>query len=73
MITAPTGVSQNVTGRISAIVVSGPMPGSTPIAVPMRQPRKQSPMFCHVSATPKPIIEVRQQVGHVRARPARAG
>src|SRR5262245_5794240 len=54
MISAPTGETQNVTGRIIAIVVSGPMPGSTPIAVPIRQPKKHKPRFCQVSATPNP-------------------
>src|SRR5436190_19861323 len=55
MINALVGPSQNVNGRIIAIVVRGPMPGSTPIAVPSRHPRKQSAMFCHESAIPKPI------------------
>ena len=55
MINALIGPSQNVNGRIIAIVVSGPMPGNTPIAVPIRQPMKHRAMFCHVSATPKPI------------------
>src|SRR5215467_1894229 len=56
MIKAPTGESQKVTGRIIAMVVSGPIPGRTPIAVPITQPRKHSAMFSQVSATPKPII-----------------
>src|SRR3981081_1500751 len=55
MISAPTGGIQNVTGRIIAMVVSGPMPGSTPIAVPIRQPKKHRPMFCQVRATPNPM------------------
>src|SRR5262252_3963501 len=55
MIKAPTGESQKVTGRIMAMVVSGPIPGRTPIAVPITQPRKHSTMFCHVNAIPKPI------------------
>src|SRR6185295_10927428 len=55
MISALIGPSQNVNGRIIAIVVSGPMPGNTPIAVPIKHPMKQRAMFCHVSATPKPI------------------
>src|SRR5687768_15577337 len=52
---APTGESQNVTGSSSAMVVSGPMPGSTPIAVPTTQPKKQSSRLLSVSATPKPV------------------
>src|SRR6516165_5608208 len=56
MISAPTGESQNVTGRISAMVVSGPIPGRTPIAVPITQPKKHKTTFCQVSATPNPMI-----------------
>src|ERR1700741_3887031 len=56
MIKAPTGESQKVTGRIIAIVVSGPIPGRTPMAVPITQPRKHSARFCQVSATAKPIV-----------------
>src|SRR6266852_1244006 len=55
MISAPTGPSQNVKGSTIAMVVSGPMPGSTPMMVPSRQPMKQSSRFCQVSATAKPI------------------
>src|SRR5438132_6817484 len=55
MISAPTGPSQNVNGSTIAMVVSGPMPGSTPMMVPSRQPMKQSSRFCQVSATAKPI------------------
>src|SRR6516162_1760607 len=55
MISAPTGESQNVTGRISAMVVSGPIPGRTPIAVPITQPKKHNTTFCHVSAIPNPM------------------
>src|SRR6185295_2507832 len=55
MISAPTGVSQKVIGRIIAMVVSGPMPGRTPIAVPITQPKKHKPIFCQVSATPNPM------------------
>src|SRR5882757_4990706 len=72
MIRAPTGGIQKVTGRIIAMVVSGPIPGSTPIAVPIRQPKKQRPMFCQVSATPKPItILERTSAISKRCRPQR--
>ncbi len=51
MMSAPGGQTQNVKGRIIAMVVSGPMPGSTPIAVPTRQPMKHKKRFCADSAT----------------------
>src|SRR5688572_749433 len=54
MISALVGPSWNVKGNTMAIVVSGPMPGSTPMMVPSRHPMKQSRMFCTDSATPKP-------------------
>ena len=63
MINAPTGESQKVTGRIIAMVVSGPIPGRTPIAVPITQPRKHRAMFCQVSATPKPIMMLDRMSG----------
>src|ERR1700704_5306753 len=72
MISAPTGGIQNVTGRIIAMVVSGPMPGSTPIAVPIRQPKKHRPMFCQLSATPKPMMMLaKMSVISERRRPQR--
>src|SRR3989339_1656464 len=37
-----------------AMVASGPMPGSTPISVPSRQPTKAYIRFTGVKATPKP-------------------
>src|SRR6185295_7165874 len=43
MISAPTGGSPKVTGSSMVMVAMGPMPGSTPISVPTRQPRTQSP------------------------------
>src|SRR6516162_4314043 len=71
MIKAPTGESQKVTGRIIAMVVSGPIPGRTPIAVPITQPRKHSAMFCQVSATPKPIIMLDKTSSMSERRPKR--
>src|SRR6516225_8412443 len=71
MIKAPTGESQKVTGRIIAMVVSGPIPGRTPIAVPITQPRKHSAMFCQVSATPNPIIMLDRTSSMSERRPKR--
>src|SRR3954467_12663414 len=71
MISAPTGDSQKVTGRIMAIVVSGPIPGKTPIAVPITQPNRHKPMFCHVSAMPNPIAILDRMSGMSERRPKR--
>src|ERR1700680_3025507 len=72
MIRAPTGGIQKVTGRIIAMVVSGPMPGRTPIAVPITQPKKHRPMFCQLSATPKPMMMLDRMSGIAeRRRPER--
>src|SRR5215468_2583994 len=38
-----------------AMVATGPMPGSTPISVPSRQPMKAYSRLIGVKATPKPI------------------
>ena len=40
MISAETGGSVKVSGNSMAMVASGPSPGSTPTAVPSRQPTK---------------------------------
>src|SRR5262245_16956547 len=71
MIKAPTGESQKVRGRIIAMVVSGPIPGRTPIAVPITQPRKHRAMFCHVNATPKPITMLDRMSSISERRPKR--
>src|SRR6185369_15970962 len=71
MISAPTGDSQKVTGRIIAMVVSGPIPGKTPIAVPITQPNKHKPMFCQVSAMPNPIAILDRMSGMSERRPKR--
>jgi hypothetical protein len=41
MMIASGGDSVKLTGSNSAMVATGPMPGSTPINVPSRAPRKQ--------------------------------
>src|SRR5262249_15357861 len=50
---------------------SGPIPGRTPITVPITQPRKQRTMFCQVSATPKPIIMLDRMSSISERRPKR--
>src|SRR3954468_7294297 len=55
MISADTGGSAYVAGSSMAMVATGPMPGSTPISVPSRQPMKAYSRLIGVKATPKPI------------------
>src|ERR1700745_1856688 len=71
MIRAPTGESQKVTGRIMARVGRGRIPGRTPIAVPITQPKKHSAMFSQVSATPKPITMLDRMSSMSERRPKR--
>src|SRR5829696_865250 len=54
MINAPTGSSPKVMGRSMAMVAIGPTPGSTPMSVPTRTPRKQRARLVNEKATPKP-------------------
>src|SRR6266404_5127347 len=54
MMSAPTGLRLNVIGSSIATVATGPMPGSTPIRVPTRQPMSAKPRLIGVPATLKP-------------------
>ena len=54
MMSAPVGSMPNVIGSSMVMVAIGPTPGSTPIRVPTRQPRKQSNTFFSDSATASP-------------------
>src|SRR4029453_251975 len=54
MISAPIGGSPKVTGSSMVMVAIGPMPGSTPISVPTRHPRKHSPRVDRGKATENP-------------------
>src|SRR5918911_1066332 len=58
MISAPTGLRLNVIGSSMAMVATGPMPGSTPISVPSRQPIRQKNRLIGVAATPKPMTRL---------------
>src|SRR5688572_18887078 len=64
MMSAATGFSLNVSGSSIAMAASGPMPGSTPIIVPMKTPMKQYVRFSSESATLKP----RYRLGKSSAR-----
>jgi hypothetical protein len=54
MISAPSGLRLKVTGSNIAMVAIGPMPGSTPISVPIKQPNRQNRRLSGVAAAPKP-------------------
>ena len=47
-----------VIGNSSEMVATGPIPGSTPIAVPMTQPIRQKSRLLNVNATPKPCARL---------------
>src|SRR6267378_3619522 len=54
MMSAPTGSTLKVIGSSMVIVAMGPMPGSTPMSVPTRQPMNARPTLCSVSAVENP-------------------
>src|SRR4051812_42885523 len=58
MIRAEVGGTLKVIGSSIAMVASGPIPGSTPISVPRKQPMKQNHRFWSVKATLKPSIKL---------------
>src|SRR5918996_236497 len=58
MMSAGIGGRLKVIGSSMAIVTSGPIPGSTPIAVPTNTPRKQYIRFCSDRATENPRIRL---------------
>ena len=55
---AAVGGMWYVMGSSSEMVATGPMPGSTPIAVPMMQPIRQNSRLLKVSATLKPCARL---------------
>src|SRR5215510_511113 len=58
MISDDSGSSPKVIGSSMAMVGIGPMPGSTPISVPSRQPIRAKPRFLSDSAAPKPVARL---------------
>src|SRR5262245_29161237 len=56
-------------GSSMAMVAMGPMPGSTPMAVPSSTPIRQNPRFTGVTAAPKPVA--RWASRSISARPDR--
>src|SRR5262245_58274329 len=55
MMSAPSGGAPYVTGSSMAMVATGPIPGSTPMAVPSSTPIRQKPRLMGVRAAPKPV------------------
>src|SRR4030095_11732456 len=55
MISEESGSSPKVIGSSIAMVGIGPMPGSTPISVPSRQPISAKPRFLSDTAAPNPV------------------
>src|SRR5262245_55206484 len=58
MMMAPVASSLNVSGSRMAIPAIGPIPGSTPTAVPMIEPSSANSRFCGCSATRKPAARL---------------
>ena len=54
MMIAEVGGSTVVRGSRIAIPETGPMPGSTPTSVPMKQPTKAQKRFCQDKAVTNP-------------------
>jgi hypothetical protein len=54
MMIAEVGSIAKVTGMRIAIVATGPMPGRTPIRVPIDTPMKQARRLVDVKAVPNP-------------------
>src|SRR5258705_524917 len=77
MIRPDTGSRWNVSGSSIAMVAIGPMPGRTPISVPMSAPTSANPRFAGVSATANPVARLLRssiayqsgQTGMVNPRP----
>ena len=57
---AAVGSTLKVIGSSSAMVSAGPRPGSTPIAVPSVVPTRHHIRLIGVSATAKPLSELRE-------------
>src|SRR3982751_4265518 len=70
MMSAATGLRLKVIGSSMAIVATGPMPGSTPISVPSRQPMSAYKRWIGVTATPKPMTRLWRICSIARPRSA---
>src|SRR5262245_11486892 len=63
------GSRPKVIGSSMAMVGIGPMPGSTPIRVPSRQPRKAKPRFLSVAAALKPVARFWKRSSSILSAP----
>src|SRR5262249_28635629 len=65
MMSAPVGSTLKVSGSSMAMVAIGPTPGSTPISVPTRHPRKHNARLLGDSAVanPSPRLPIRSNMG----------
>src|SRR5262249_60581584 len=69
MISEDSGSSPKVIGSSMAMVGIGPIPGSTPISVPSRQPIRQKPRFLSETAAPKPVARFCRMSNSMLAAP----
>ena len=67
MMSEPAGSSLNVTGSSSATVSAGPMPGSTPTAVPSSTPISANSRFIGCNAMVRPWYSAK--IGSIGVRP----
>src|SRR5712691_11667477 len=64
MIRPESGSRWKVSGKSIAMVAIGPMPGRTPISVPISAPASAKPRLAGVAATPKPVARLsRSSIG----------
>src|SRR3972149_1430043 len=71
MTSDPSGSSWKVSGNRIAIAGIGPIPGSTPISVPRRQPSSASPIFLNVAAAVNPVARLLRKSNSISAAPPR--
>src|SRR3989304_1924968 len=71
MTSDPSGSSWKVIGNRIAIAGIGPIPGSTPISVPRRQPSSASPIFLNVAAAVNPVARLLKKSNSISAAPPR--
>ena len=64
MISAPVGSSPKVIGSSMAMVAIGPTPGSTPISVPTRQPRKARPKILQGERDAEAEAQIGEEITH---------
>src|SRR5215471_14874288 len=71
MIRPEVGSRWKVSGSSMAMVAIGPMPGRTPISVPISAPASAKNRLAGVSATPKPVTRLLSNSMALPVRPDR--